>query len=360
MIEQRGGRRSRALLAIGSSALVLLGVVATEWLARICAPDYLVRTRGLHVFSDTLGWMSRRGASTTMAGHRVTINARGYRGRELAAPRPDDRTRLVVLGDSIAFGLDVSDGQTFTDLLDTRHNGIEAANMAVQGYGPGQELLLLQHDGLPLSPDVVVLAFCLDNDFADALIAVSLYDGRAPKPRFLLEGDRLVLDDSGVRQTSARAALQWLGDYSHVFNRMSALASRRELAVPHWRYRRRQAHRDEGYALRLSVALIERMNTLCRENDIAFLVAVFPNQKSYRMKSSLAVHFLESLQRRRITVVDLTARFAERGLRFNEIALDGIGHLSPRGHFVASQVLEAEVAARLAQKPGAMADTRLR
>jgi len=355
MVEPAGRLRpiaARALLALGSTALVLLVVVGAEWLARALAPDYLARTRGLHVFSETYGWAPRQGASTTIAGNRVSFNAVGYRGRELAVPRADGRTRVAVLGDSVAFGLNVSDEETFTHLLDSRDNGIEASNLAVQGYGPGQQLLVLEREGLREDPDVVLLAFCLANDFADVVLPVSLYDGRTPTPRFRLVGDRLVLEDPGLRQSRARAALQWLGDYSHLFNRVSALAPQPEvLPGLHWRDRKREALRDEEHALRLSVALVRQMNALCRERGITFLVAVFPNQSSYREKQYLAGRFVESLGRDGIRVIDMAAHFRARDLPFDEFALDGMGHLGPRGHSVASQVLEAEVASRVALNP---------
>ena len=105
--------------------------------------------------------------------------------------------------------LEVSDDETFTHLLDARENEDDAANLAVQGYGPDQELIVLANEGLRLDPDVVILAFCLANDFAEAVLPVSLYDGKMPKPRFRLEGDRLVLDDSNLRQAAWRRGVQW-------------------------------------------------------------------------------------------------------------------------------------------------------
>ena len=45
------------LLSVGSLSLAVLVVVGAESVARWCAPDYLVRTRGFHVFSDTYGWV---------------------------------------------------------------------------------------------------------------------------------------------------------------------------------------------------------------------------------------------------------------------------------------------------------------
>ena len=296
------------LLSLGSSALVVLLVVAAEMAARTFAPDYIVSVRGPYVFSGTYGWAPRAGASPVIAGQRVSFNARGYRGRELSLPKTGDRTRVVVLGDSIAFGLGVSDEETFTHLLDVRDNGIEAANLAVQGYGPDQALLVLLHEGLRSDPDVVVLAFCLGNDFADAVLPVSLFDGRTPKPRFRLVGDRLVLDDANLRQSVPQRVHQWLSDSSHLFNRAAAFGPRGEPPpTPHWRVRHQEALRDDDYALRLNLALALRMSDVCRERGITFLVAAFPDRFSYRVKPRLAERFLESLEAEGIGVLDMSS-----------------------------------------------------
>jgi len=331
-------------------ALVVLGA---EGLSRLYDPDYLVSTRGLHVFSPTYGWTPRKGTSVVVDGKQVSFNARGNRGRELSVPKAGDRRRLIVLGDSIAFGLDVSDEETFTHLLDVRDNGIEAGNLAVQGYGSGQELLVLSREGLRYDPDVVLLAFCLSNDFADAVLPVALYDGRTPKPRFRLVGDRLVLDDSNLRLAGPRRVLQWLGDHSHLFNRGSALGSGAEPpAGLHWRERRREALRDEDYALRLTLALIRRMDAMCRERGAAFLVAVFPTEFAWRGKSRLSAALISSLETDGIGVVDMAARFRALGLSFDAVAFDPIGHLNPAGHSAASDIIEREIAS-LAPVPSA-------
>jgi hypothetical protein len=334
------------LLSVASLSIAVLAVVGAESLARWYAPGYLVRTRGFHVFSEIYGWALRPGSSAVIDGKRVSINAAGYRGRELALPKAPDRTRVVVLGDSIAFGLDVSDDETFTHLIDARNNGIEAANLAVQGYGPGQELRVLLSEGLRLDPDVVVLAFCLGNDFAEAMLSVSLYDGRTPKPRFQLVDDRLVLDDASLRQSAWRRGQQWLSDYSHLFNRVLALNPGPEAppAAP-WRDRKREGLQDKEYALRLNLAIVRRMDAACRERGITFILAAFPHELSYESKPWLAERFLESAQAEGITVVDMAARFVALGRTFAELSLDGVGHLRPVGHVVASQVLESEIAA---------------
>jgi hypothetical protein len=326
---------------------VVLVIVAAEMSARACAPDYIVNARGPFAFSDTYGWAPRPGASLEIDGKRMSFNARGYRGRALTLPKAGDRTRVIVLGDSIAFGLGVSDEETFTHLLDVRDNGIEAESLAVQGYGPDQALLVLLHEGLRDDPDVVVLAFCLANDFADAVLPVSLYDGRTPKPRFRLVGDRLVLDDASLRQSLPQHVHQWLSDSSHLFNRAAALGPRRvPLPTPHWRVRHQEALRDEDYALRLNLALVHRMNAVCRERGITFLVAAFPDRFSYRARPRLAERFLESLEKGGIRVLDMSAYFRRFGPRLKAVALDGTGHLHPLGHARTCEVLEREIASR--------------
>lgn len=341
---RRSSRVARAGLALASLALLALGLLAAELTARVLAPGYLARTRGPHVFSRTLGWSSRKGLSAEADGARVSVNARGYRGRALALPRPRGLTRVVVLGDSIAFGLHVSDDETFPSLLDARPNGLEVANLSVLGYGPDQELLVLERDGLPLEPDVVVLFFCLANDFAEAMLPVSLYDGRSPKPRFHLEQGRLVLDATAVSLTPLASTLQQLADHSHLYNRVASLVPRGPAPPgPHWRERYAQALQDEERALRTSLAIVGRMQELCVPRGIRFLVALMPDRFSYRTKPPLAERFAAALAAAGIEVLDLSRRFRDDGLRLTDVALDGTGHLSPDGHRRVSEALEAVI-----------------
>ncbi|MFI4944187.1 MAG: SGNH/GDSL hydrolase family protein [Burkholderiales bacterium] len=334
----------RLLLGIGSFAVAVLAMVSAEALMRWRAPGYLAETRGLHVFSDTYGWIPRSDSSVVIQGSRVSLNSSGYRGRELAASKPPGVTRVVVLGDSIAFGLDVSDEQTFTHLLDTRDNGIEAANLAVQGYGPDQELIALVNKGLRLNPDIVVLAFCLANDLAEAVLPFALYDGKTPKPRFRFVEDRLVLDDSRLRQAAALRAVQWLNDHSHLYNRLAALVSRPGSAPDFpWREAKREALRDEEYALRLNLAIIRRVSAVCREHGISLLLAAFPNETYQESKPQLSKRFLEAVEAQGVTVVDMADRFKALGESFAAVSLDGVGHLRPFGHAITAQVLEGEL-----------------
>jgi hypothetical protein len=140
--------------------------------------------------------------------------------------------------------------------------------------------------------------------------------------------------------------VQWLGDYSHLFNRVSALVPRPDSpGGRHWTDRKREALRDEEYALQLSLALVRRIDSVCREQGIRFVLAAFPHWFTYRSKPWLPHRFLESLRAEGIKVLDMSDRFVARGETFRAIALDGAGHLSPRGHAIAAEELETTIAA---------------
>jgi hypothetical protein len=95
--------------------------------------------------------------------------------------------------------------------------------------------------------------------------------------------------------------------------------------------------------LRLTLALVGEMAGACRARGVRFLVATFPSRASYEKKSWLFERFKESLKAEQIDVVDMAERFRARGLRAESIQRDDIGHLNPRGHEAATDILEAEV-----------------
>ncbi len=77
---------------------------------------------------------------------------------------------MAVLGDSIAFGYWVAEEDAFARQLElllgeSRGEGppVEVLNFGVPGYNLGQEIETLRSRVLAFEPDVVVLAFCLND-----------------------------------------------------------------------------------------------------------------------------------------------------------------------------------------------------
>ncbi len=123
----------------------------------------------------------------------MTHNSAGYRNREVAVDPTPGRDRILVLGDSFAYGVGVENNETFSAQLELLDPKLEVINTGVNGYGTNQELLLLRDEGLTLRPDVVLVAFFW-NDPANNLhsqVAFKLHDGELVYPEPVPESQQI-------------------------------------------------------------------------------------------------------------------------------------------------------------------------
>lgn len=108
-----------------------------------------------------------------------SINALGLRDREgITTEKPPGARRVVFLGDSVTFGLEVDLEETLVKqverlLQDTgpADGPVECLNLGGSGYSPLQEVALLESKGLGLDPDLVVVCYNLNDpvDFSGEL-----------------------------------------------------------------------------------------------------------------------------------------------------------------------------------------------
>jgi len=97
-------------------------------------------------------------------------NRMGWRDEEVSQVKPDGTFRVLVLGDSFTAGDGVLQEQTYPevleDLLNERYQGItrfEVLNTSVQGTGTYDQWHVLQEQGLPFSPDMVLVGMYLND-----------------------------------------------------------------------------------------------------------------------------------------------------------------------------------------------------
>ena len=147
----------------------------------------------------------------------LSTNAAGFRDAPHAEEKAPGAYRVVVLGDSFVFGSGVPQDAILTRRLAARLGpGFEIVNLGVPGYGTDQELLTLRRWGRKLSPDLVLLGFFwndLMENTSDRIYGL-------PKPRFTLEGGRLVLHPpAGFSAPSAFARVDaTLASTSHLWS----------------------------------------------------------------------------------------------------------------------------------------------
>jgi hypothetical protein len=117
---------------------------------------------------------------------RIRINSAGFRDdRDPPEEKPQGTFRIVMLGDSFGFSGKVPLDETMPVVLAKRLSEasagtrFEALNFSVPGYNTEQEQLLLEERGMRYRPDVVLVAFVLND-------AVPGWQPLAKRPRFPL------------------------------------------------------------------------------------------------------------------------------------------------------------------------------
>ena len=134
--------------------------------------------QSLFLSDNRIGYRLRPGASirytTTEFSNQLTINAQGVRDDEPVGPKGPDERRVLVLGDSFVFAVQVPRQETFVEKLEARLN--EAApsqrwrviNGGVQGYGPVEQWLFYRDVAADLDADVVLIVVSVANDAIEA------------------------------------------------------------------------------------------------------------------------------------------------------------------------------------------------
>lgn len=114
------------------------------------------------------------------------ISSQGLRDDEAAIPKPEGTFRILVLGDSVAYGSSVPKTDTFSNRLERmlreQFGPVEVINAAVMGYTPYNELDYYLEEGRKFGADLVIVAFCM-NDVANP----RLHWGDAPGVTFPTE-----------------------------------------------------------------------------------------------------------------------------------------------------------------------------
>ena len=162
-------RLRRLLVALLLGLFVPL--VVAEFGARTYVNTVVQRPR-LFVHDTSFGWRVRPELDLVRlnadgAPWRVVTDARGLRGASSWAPEAD--RRLLVLGDSFAFGDGVDVATRFDHRIRKPGSDLSIVNLGVTGYGTGQALLAGRLWFGDLDRGDVVLLLVHNNDFQNVL-----------------------------------------------------------------------------------------------------------------------------------------------------------------------------------------------
>lgn len=111
------------------------------------------------------------------------ISSQGLRDREFDIPKPKNVFRIVVLGDSVTYGMSCPRGETYPKQLELMLNNIappdsqkfEVINLGVVGYNTTQIVEQFRTKGLPFEPDLIIYGYVLNDPQSFSLEGASLH-----------------------------------------------------------------------------------------------------------------------------------------------------------------------------------------
>jgi lysophospholipase L1-like esterase len=171
---------------LGAVGVVMLAAVVAMTVAAASPglPDYGRRLAGLLLMTGSLVacllvmelvlWGAEVSRPTNDArsytwGREVWWNEFGFRERDFDTPKPADTFRVMVLGDSLTWGVGLSEEQRYSRLMEQQlqqrlgHRNVEVLNFGLRGVATVHERDVLTELAGVVQPDCVVVGFCVND-----------------------------------------------------------------------------------------------------------------------------------------------------------------------------------------------------
>jgi len=291
-------------------------------------------------YDPVLGWKHRPRSLATFKNALVRIDVDGFRVSGLErGPFP---SRVLLLGDSQAFGDGVAAEETFGARLESNTPGLRVLNASVIGYGTDQQLLYFEQHGVRHAPQLTLVALNA-YDLRDNL-STRVRSGYA-KPRFVMSSTGLTLTNVPVPGDGPIDRLQRELQYrSHLFRliwRMWRSGGREAEADATPRIQRlaHEVYPDEAQFERgfsVTAAILDRLGSSARQAGSRLVVLFLPYELDFGGDDTYARRtesLVRALQQRAaagaFTVID--GRSGLSGTAADRLFLDSM-HLSAEGH----------------------------
>jgi len=251
---------------------------------------------------------------------------KGYRGK-YETPDPD-ALKMVVLGDSVTYGVYIPYEDTFVYLLtkelEKLCGPVNLYNLAVPGYSTLQERIALERKGIVVKPDIVFLGV-FPNDLAQyTVIGSAAYDIR-------------VKEQDGVPVFSLLPLPDVLNRFLVLNSVFYQFITLRGVAAYD------KATGREMSQLNSSLAELETIRALCDKSDAKLVLALFPmlerdlNEPELKSTAFYYGRIRKWAKERDVSVVEMRSGLAPYPL--DEIKVDECCHYSAYGHGVVTGLL---------------------
>jgi len=282
------------------------------------------------VFDPDLGWTIRPYGSKAQ----FKANSKGLRATREYDLRPAPGiVRVAAFGDSFTHASGVATGYTWEEKLEALDPGLEVMNFGIPGSDPGQALLRYRREGVQYHPAVVLIGFMSENINRMVNIFRPFYFARSglpfSKPRFALEGGRLVLIENPIKSIDRYRELlkdpgQWLPrlgerDYfyqrRHRRSRCDFLPSVRFARVFEDQYLNQPIFQPDGLyntrseAYQVTFRVLDQFYREALANGSLPILVMYPQRKDIRLRHKgekvMYQPLLDELRQRGYRVIDL-------------------------------------------------------
>lgn len=198
-------------------------------------------------------YFNRPGFTGTAYGVPVSIDPLGLR-TTVGAPSDSTLPRLLLIGDSVVFGVGLSDAEAPGSVLQSEiGHGSHVLNSGVIGYSSAQQYRLLREKGSLWRPDILVLVYCLNDPVS------------TPNPTGMLVETR--------RLPWYKRSIVWLRTHSVLVQRVLSAAAQGGLVPTSLDWVKR-LHQGSNWAV--SVRSLDAINQWAQAHRVPLMLVVVP------------------------------------------------------------------------------------
>lgn len=137
----------------------------------------------------------------------ITTNEHGFRAGPFTTK--GERRRIVMLGDSILFGIRLAESETLAGRL-SRKTGLEVFNLGIPTYHLPQKIATYEHYGRNLAPDLVILQMKPGDLIDRQPLMVSAWQRRIPLLLWIHYRLYRIAAHDGEREAGRAAMRAWV------------------------------------------------------------------------------------------------------------------------------------------------------
>jgi len=284
-------------------------------------------------FDSGLGWAPIPNSDIKPYwGGSIQTNSHGFRSEEI----DQSKHQIVILGDSVAWGLGVSNHETAAYYLDQQvaPHGYQVHNLGVSGYGIGQDYLMLERNVDKFDSLKKVILILANNDMSDTDGNTS-YGKR--KPLFILEEGELKLKNKWI----FKYCLRNIFSKSHLLRKYRKYTTNQGEYPAIQRYFMRFAGDIEtgGAAQEVAKRLFKKMEALAQSRGAELLVVISTVSTDFDEKYHGLVWFQKHFQSSEYDYIDFYELIKERGVDISKLYISDNVHLSPYGNKFLSELI---------------------